>query len=265
MKDKIDITTEQNGHSSSAGAGAGACPDLSGEGLVSLGPENHYSQIPTIRLFLAKYHTYPCTLDCETDDTDVRFHVATILNYIRDELNHDITKDCFTRKYHRRTKQKYVESRLIDLGNGIMINFTDSELISEVQNPNNLKADHADDYFLITREIKIYYLTQHDSFAQDLSSRFSKMTVFESKSCALQMVCRNKCGYYLSGIKIKKPLITDLALHYGRNFVSTHDKIIKNLNTKESKGIVLLHGVPGSGKYKLNCNFRYLLLLFLNR
>jgi hypothetical protein len=254
MKDKIDITTEQNGHSSSAGAGA--CPDLSGEGLVSLGPENHYSQIPTIRLFLAKYHTYPCILECKTDDDDIRFHVTTVLNYIRDELNHDITKDCFTRKYHRRTKQKYVESRLIDLGNGIMINFTDSELISEVQNPNKFKADHSDDYFLTAQEMKIYYLPQHDSFAQDLEDHFSKMTIFSLKSCALQMVCRNKYGYYLSGIKIKKPLITDLALHYGRNFVSTHDKIIANLNTKESKGIVLLHGVPGSGKYKLKCSWK---------
>jgi hypothetical protein len=62
------------------------------------------------------------------------------------------------------------------------------------------------------------------------------------------MVCRNQHGYYLNGINIKKPLITDLALHYGNNFVSTHDRIIKNLNKKEGKGIVLLHGVPGSGK-----------------
>jgi len=111
-----------------------------------------------------------------------------------------------------------------------------------------LEVDHGDDYFLIASQIKIYYLPEHDSFVQDLSSRFSQMTVFSSKSCTLQMVCRNQCGYYLNGIKIKKPLITDLALHYGSSFVPTHDKILKNLNKKESKGIVLLHGVPGSGK-----------------
>ena len=69
------------------------------------------------------------------------------------------------------------------------------------------------------------------------------------------MVCRNQCGYYLDGIRIKKPLITDLALHYGNDFVTTHEKILNNLNKKESKGIVLLHGVPGSGNYK----FQFLL------
>jgi len=79
------------------------------------------------------------------------------------------------------------------------------------------------------------------------------------------MVCRNECGYYLNGIKIKKPLITDLALHYGSNFVATHDKILKNLNEKESKGIVLLHGIPGSGKFKLNDILICLLFGILNR
>jgi hypothetical protein len=256
MRDKIDTTSEQNGNSLCAGA----CPDVTNEALLSLGPQNRYSEIPAIRLFLGKYHTYPCTLDCETDDDDIRFHVTTILNYIRDELHHDISKDCISRKHHRRTKQKYVQSRLSDLGNGIMINFSDSSLDSEVQNPNKLQADYSDDYFLIVSDIKIYYLPEHDSFVQDLSDHFSKMTVFSSKSCTLQMVCRNQCGYYLSGIKIKKPLITDLALHYGPTFVPTHDKIIKNLNKKESKGIVLLHGIPGSGnKYIFIYILKYLL------
>jgi hypothetical protein len=244
MRDKTNTTVEQNGNSLSAGG----CPNLTDDALLSLGPQNRYDQIPTTRLFLAKYHTYPSTFDCATDADDISFHVTTILNYLHDELNHDSNKDCVERKYHRRTKQKYVQSRVSDLGNGIMIAFMDSCLESEVQNPNKLKADHGDDYFLILPEIKIYYLPEHESSVQDLSSQFSKMTIFSSQSCTLQMVCRNDCGYYLRGIKIKKPLITDLALHYGQSFVSTHDKILKHLNEKESKGIVLLHGIPGSGK-----------------
>jgi hypothetical protein len=244
MRDKTDTTGKQNGES----LGAGANSNVSSEALLSLGPENHYGEIPVTRLFLAKYHTYPCTLECETNDDDVRFHVTTILNYLSDELHHDITKDCFQQKYHRRTKQMFTGFRLSDLGNGVMIYFNYSNLDCEVQNPNKLKADHSTDYFLVAQEIKIFYLPQHNSFVKDLSSRFSKMTVFSSKSSILQMVCRNSCGLYLSGINIKKPLITDLALHYGQKFVPIHDKIITTLNTKESKGIVLLHGIPGSGK-----------------
>jgi hypothetical protein len=94
MRDKTDTTGKQNGES----LGAGANSNVSSEALLSLGPENHYGEIPVTRLFLAKYHTYPCTLECETNDDDVRFHVTTILNYLSDELHHDITKDCLQNK-----------------------------------------------------------------------------------------------------------------------------------------------------------------------
>ncbi|CAF3085251.1 unnamed protein product [Rotaria socialis] len=244
MNDKVNTTSEQNGNSSCVGT----CTNLDNDALLSLGPKNRYSEIPSIRLFLAKYNTYPSTLDCDNDDEDTPFHATTILNYIRDELKHDITKDCVSRRYNRTAKQKYVHSRLSDLGNGIMISFNGSHLDSEILNKNQLKADYDGKYFLVVSDLKIYHLPEHDSFAQDLADRFSQMTVCSSKSCMLQMVCRNQCGYYLDGIRVKKPLITDLALHYGNNFLTTHDKILNDLNKKESKGIVLLHGVPGSGK-----------------
>ncbi|CAF0955566.1 unnamed protein product [Adineta steineri] len=210
MRDKTDTTSEQNDNSPCAGA----CPNTPVEALVELGQKNHYGAIPTVRLFLAKYHTYPNTLECTNNDEDILYHVTTVLDYIRDELKHDINQDCVLRRRHQRTKQKYVYSRVTDLGNGIMIEFSDASLNCEVQNPNNLKVDHADNYFLTTEEIKIYYLPKHDVFVDDLSERFSQMTVFSSKSCTLEMVCKNDCGYYL----------------------------------RESKGIVLLHGIPGSGK-----------------
>ncbi|CAF1236071.1 unnamed protein product [Adineta steineri] len=243
MHDKIDTQTEKNGDCSCAGT----CPNVPTEALLSLGPVNYQSVIPVIRIFVGKYRTYPSTLTCGTDDDALSFHATTILNYLRDELHHDINKDCIIRTYDRKIKKHYVQSRVCDLGNGIMISM-DSSLNADVQNPNKLLSDYPDNYFLLVSEMEIHYLPEHDIFVQDLASHFSKMTIFSSKSSTLQMVCKNQCGYYLSGIKIKKPLITDLALHYGSNFVSTHDKIIKNLNTKESKGIVLLHGIPGSGK-----------------
>ncbi|UJR21294.1 hypothetical protein I4U23_024386 [Adineta vaga] len=227
---------------------AGACPDMKAKDFLLFGPENRYSDIPALRLFLGKYQMYPSTLECQTDDDSFYFHVTTILNYLRDQFQHDIKKDCISRKYNRKIKKTYNHARLVDLGNGVMIEFVGSYLDDDVKNLNKLKPDHLENYFLIVEEIKIYHLPEHDSLAEDLASQFKEMTVFSSKTCTLQMVCRNSCGYYLSAIKIKKPLITDLALHYGRKFVSTHDKILKNLNTKESKGIVLLHGIPGSGK-----------------
>ena len=246
----------------------GSVQDMSMEAMLSLGPQNNCSTIPTVRLFLAKYRAYPCVAYTTGEDDTALLHATTITEHISNELKHDLTDDCVSRNYHRPAKQDYVASRLSDLGNGVMIEMPDTYFMSDVQNPNKLKPDHSDDYFLIVGTLTIYYLPQHDQYARELARTFSKMTVFSSKSCTLQMVCRNQNGYYLSGINIKKPLITDLALHYGKNFVPTHERVIKNLNKKEGKGIVLLHGVPGSGKQPLStvpfrqmtvCLFHYFL------
>lgn len=40
----------------------------------------------------------------------------------------------------------------------------------------------------------------------------------------------------------------DLELNYGKSFLNIHDTIIKRLNTPNDKGIILLHGEPGTGK-----------------
>ena len=40
----------------------------------------------------------------------------------------------------------------------------------------------------------------------------------------------------------------DLVLNYGEEFLKFHDKIVSRLNKDKDKGIIFLHGVPGSGK-----------------
>ena len=226
----------------------GSVPDMSMEAVLSLGPQNNCSLIPAVRLFLAKYRAYPCVATVSGEDDTALLHVTTVTDYISNELKHDLADDCIARDYNRPTKLQFVMTRLSDLGNGVMIEVPDAYFNSDVQNPNKFKPDHSDDGFLIVTRLTIYYLPQQDKYVQELARTFAKMSVFSSKSCTLQMVCRNQHGYYLNGINIKKPLITDLALHYGKDFVPTHEKVIKNLNKKEGKGIVLLHGVPGSGK-----------------
>jgi hypothetical protein len=45
-----------------------------------------------------------------------------------------------------------------------------------------------------------------------------------------------------------KPVEVDIPLNYGEAFVSVHNKIVDRLNEDNGKGLVLLHGVPGTGK-----------------
>lgn len=40
----------------------------------------------------------------------------------------------------------------------------------------------------------------------------------------------------------------DIASHYGEGFMPVHTKIVAKLNEEKGKGLVLLHGLPGTGK-----------------
>lgn len=40
----------------------------------------------------------------------------------------------------------------------------------------------------------------------------------------------------------------DLELNYGKRFINIHNVIVERLNNKNDKGIILLHGDPGTGK-----------------
>jgi len=54
----------------------------------------------------------------------------------------------------------------------------------------------------------------------------------------------------------------DIELHYGKEFVKTHDKIVTRLRKNRDKGIILLHGVAGSGKTNY---LKYLTKLITNK
>lgn len=47
---------------------------------------------------------------------------------------------------------------------------------------------------------------------------------------------------------MKKPHIADLKLHYGDDFPDIHAELLEELQEKDSTGITLLHGLPGTGK-----------------
>jgi hypothetical protein len=131
-------------------------------------------------------------------------------------------------------------------------------VISNVENPNKYAPDLLDDYFLVSQQISIDYRPENSVTVENLAKEFLKLSVFESKSSQLNMIFRSQqVGYYLNIILMKKPIIYDLALHYGEKFVNIHQKILKELNKKDGKGIVILHGIPGSGKLELILSDRH--------
>ncbi|CAF1203885.1 unnamed protein product [Didymodactylos carnosus] len=223
--------------------------ELSTKSLLPLCPSTYPGTFPCTRLFLAKYRQYPCKIVLVSDN-EVQ-HVQTVISHLCQQLNYQekLDNDLIARCYHSCSKTYFTRQRLLDSGNGLTVTLKDIRWTTDSDNPHQYKADYSDDHFLVCDCIEIFYLPEHDEEARILVTNISKMTLYKSKSTILHMICKTKQDrYYLRNITIKKPLITDMSLNYGQQFVPVHEKIIKNLNKKDGKGIVLLHGIPGSGK-----------------
>jgi hypothetical protein len=67
----------------------------------------------------------------------------------------------------------------------------------------------------------------------------------ESNNIAL--VIQTNRGYSTTSFELPKQKL-DIDLNYGKGFKPVHEKIINTLNQKNGKGLVLLHGTPGTGK-----------------
>ncbi|CAF1181842.1 unnamed protein product [Rotaria sordida] len=207
-------------------------------------------RIPVTHLFIAHYHAYPCTVIIQASTSLGKLHVPSIRRYLEIDHKHNSTEDIIKREYHPIVRSFYITNFLANLGNGIMIDCENCQLINDIENPNKYKSDGYYDYFLIVEKLRINYLPEHDIYVNDeLASKLSSFYVLQSKSTIIQVVCKYpQQGYYLHGINIKKPFIYDLSLSYGKDFIIIHHQILKQLNKIEWKGIILLYGIPGTGK-----------------
>jgi hypothetical protein len=98
-------------------------------------------------------------------------------------------------------------------------------------------------------EVKIFYSNR---IAEELINEIVQMV----RACVREelikadskifLLYENK-GLYLQDFKVKKYPIS-LSDNYNEDFESIHELIIERLNTPDDKGIVLLHGLPGTGK-----------------
>lgn len=61
------------------------------------------------------------------------------------------------------------------------------------------------------------------------------------------LLYENNNYLYLKDFEVKKSEL-DITSNYNNNFTQIHELIVKRLNTPDDKGLVLLHGAPGTGK-----------------
>lgn len=99
-----------------------------------------------------------------------------------------------------------------------------------------------------TEYCQIYHDGTHDDFIRDcmLLMKTFKMRQ-RRKPLEINLITKARHGLELRGMEIKRTKL-DLDLYYEDDFKETDAVILKRLNKTKDKGIVLLHGLPGTGK-----------------
>jgi len=92
-----------------------------------------------------------------------------------------------------------------------------------------------------------YYTLSNGGFEQNFN--IDKVNTFEQplKKSGISLV-KSEMGHLdTEEYELNVPDV-DIQLNYGSEFLKIHETIIKRLNTKNDKGIILFHGDPGTGK-----------------
>jgi SpoVK/Ycf46/Vps4 family AAA+-type ATPase len=95
--------------------------------------------------------------------------------------------------------------------------------------------------------ILFYYSTTNGSITNQINFDNIKKYIVEKNKQNISLIKTQMGHLDIEDFDLKIPKI-DLKLNYGEDFLKVHDTILNSLNEENGKGIVLLHGEPGTGK-----------------
>jgi hypothetical protein len=106
-------------------------------------------------------------------------------------------------------------------------------------------STNQDDYEEVIHVVYVYSnsTTEFEWTTHWLDSKQSNI-IHKNK---VSLVVRTMDGYGTERFELPKYDL-DIQTNYGEEFVPIHNKIIDKLSTNDGKGLVLLHGTPGTGK-----------------
>lgn len=165
-------------------------------------------------------------------------YFQSIPNSIFDEtIDAKKANDYFLEKYQSKIKENFYSKSRFQSKNKIELNesfyILDNIIIS-------FAIDDNETYFLFSEN----QTDQVNAIISELS-QFKKRVKREAQEISLLINTQN--GIDTASLKIARPKLK-IQDNYNDDFIEMHQNILKRLSKKNDKGIVLLHGKPGTGK-----------------
>lgn len=164
-----------------------------------------------------------------------RFNVLPSINYISHidgekafniikEKFADRTEDIHQYRWYKRKKKKYeFDATIMVLNNHCILEFDDN--FCEILHDGKQRA----------------FVEELTSIANQFKERGKRQPL------EINLIVQNRSRMELKAMEIKRTKL-DIDLFYEDDFKETDELIRKRLRKKNDKGIVLLHGLPGTGK-----------------
>lgn len=184
------------------------------------------SEFPIEQLYLQKYNVVPSTYEKldKKYDTDIK--------------NYFLGKNfkCINKVEKIGTKKHYENKYVFELdysGERLFVSLFEGK----DNNTNRYFCTLTFKYDLSLGEI-------HEQFQLDDLVPFEINNLWKSK---ISLVTSERGYVDTQEFNIKTPEV-NVELNYGKPFLNVHNTILERLNTPNDSGIVLMHGLPGSGK-----------------
>lgn len=94
--------------------------------------------------------------------------------------------------------------------------------------------------------LEVYYM--HEASINQLIDLVNWYAIKKTNTPKISLVTNSHKGLTSVAQSIATVDDIDLEMHYGAEFVGIHNRIITKLSEEKGKGLVLLHGTPGTGK-----------------
>lgn len=118
------------------------------------------------------------------------------------------------------------------------------------------KLKHTDAFYLLKNGLLInldafavYILhdCNQDEEAEQLALQLKQFIKRRRKTQNICMVIHGQTGLDTASLKIKKPIL-NLSKNYNEDLCTLHQKLIQLLKQRDKSGLILFHGLPGTGK-----------------
>ena len=121
--------------------------------------------------------------------------------------------------------------------------------IEELQKTGLKRIDDLEEIEEDSADVRLYFTKSHKNEVVNFTKTLKDYIIEEvdDDMSPIYLVVQTRTGFDLEEFDIKNPKI-DLELNYGKTFTDVNKRIVTELSKKKNKGLVLLHGEPGTGK-----------------